>query len=241
MPARCSRSSWRPAGETGEPYIVCSSITVNRAMPKHHKRCGAEGLDLEPVLGDHAADRHRSASARTAPRSAACPRSTSRRGISGMANDHPTLHRRRDALPRQCAHRLHRQAAPRIRHGARQIFGDARTLGRAWASWAAFTVSCRRAVCRSKARWRRAGTSRCSSTSSAQGGRSFDAAGARTRALPGCADHGRDGAFQLQDGDRADRIDLDHLRRHISACIEPIPANIYTHKTLSGSFSVKNP
>jgi ribonucleoside-diphosphate reductase alpha chain len=26
-----------------------------------------------------------------------------------------------------------------------------------------------------------------------------------------------------------------------SACIEPIPANIYTHKTLSGSFTVKNP
>lgn len=26
-----------------------------------------------------------------------------------------------------------------------------------------------------------------------------------------------------------------------SACIEPIPANIYTHKTLSGSFSVRNP
>ena len=26
-----------------------------------------------------------------------------------------------------------------------------------------------------------------------------------------------------------------------SACIEPIPANVYTHKTLSGSFSVKNP
>ena len=27
----------------------------------------------------------------------------------------------------------------------------------------------------------------------------------------------------------------------VSACIEPIPANIYTHKTLSGSFTVKNP
>lgn len=26
-----------------------------------------------------------------------------------------------------------------------------------------------------------------------------------------------------------------------SACIEPVPANIYTHKTLSGSFSVRNP
>jgi len=26
-----------------------------------------------------------------------------------------------------------------------------------------------------------------------------------------------------------------------SACIEPIPANVYTHKTLSGNFSIKNP
>lgn len=26
-----------------------------------------------------------------------------------------------------------------------------------------------------------------------------------------------------------------------SACIEPVPANVYTHKTLSGSFSVRNP
>jgi len=26
-----------------------------------------------------------------------------------------------------------------------------------------------------------------------------------------------------------------------SACIEPIPGNVYTHKTLSGSFSVRNP
>lgn len=28
---------------------------------------------------------------------------------------------------------------------------------------------------------------------------------------------------------------------NLSACIEPIPANIYTHKTLSGSFTVRNP
>ena len=26
-----------------------------------------------------------------------------------------------------------------------------------------------------------------------------------------------------------------------SACIEPIPANIYNHKTLSGSFVIRNP
>ena len=31
------------------------------------------------------------------------------------------------------------------------------------------------------------------------------------------------------------------IRGGTSACIEPIPANIYTHKTLSGSFVVKNP
>ncbi len=60
------------------------------------------------------------------------------------------------------------------------------------------------------------------------------------RPLPRRRRHGRDGALQLQDGDRADRVDLDHRRRHL-ACIEPIPANIYTHKTLSGCFSIKNP
>ena len=26
-----------------------------------------------------------------------------------------------------------------------------------------------------------------------------------------------------------------------SPCVEPVPANVYTHKTLSGSFSIKNP
>src|SRR6187551_309629 len=26
-----------------------------------------------------------------------------------------------------------------------------------------------------------------------------------------------------------------------SACIEPVPGNVYTHKTLSGSFSIRNP
>ena len=61
------------------------------------------------------------------------------------------------------------------------------------------------------------------------------------RALPRRRRHGRDGALQLQDGDRADRVDLDHLPAAPRACIEPIPANIYTHKTLSGSFSIKNP
>ena len=45
----------------------------------------AEGLDLQPLLRDHPAHRQGPASARIAPRSAACPRSTSRRGTSGTA------------------------------------------------------------------------------------------------------------------------------------------------------------
>jgi ribonucleoside-diphosphate reductase alpha chain len=53
--------------------------------------------------------------------------------------------------------------------------------------------------------------------------------------VPRCRRNGRDAALQLQDGDRADRVDQHHLRR------DERPANIYTHKTLSGSFVVKNP
>ena len=44
-----------------------------------------QGHHLEPVLGDHPADRHRPARRRTGPRSAASPASTSRPGTSGTA------------------------------------------------------------------------------------------------------------------------------------------------------------
>ncbi len=47
-----------------------------------------------------------------------------------------------------------------------------------------------------------------------QGQRGLDDARRRARRLPRRRRHGRDGALQLQDGDRADRVDLDHLRRH---------------------------
>ncbi len=60
-----------------------------------------------------------------------------------------------------------------------------------------------------------------------------DDAGGRARALPRCGGYGRDGALLVQDGDRADRVHLDHLWRH-QRLYRAIPANIYTHKTLSG-------
>ena len=49
----------------------------------------------------------------------------------------------------------------------------------------------------------------------ANGRRGFDDARAGTRRLPRCGGHGRDAALLVQDGDRADRVDLDHLRRHV--------------------------
>ncbi len=47
------------------------------------------------------------------------------------------------------------------------------------------------------------------------GGRGVDDARQGARRLPRRRRHGRDGALQLQDGDRADREHLDHLRRHL--------------------------
>ena len=69
----------------------------------------------------------------------------------------------------------------------------------------------------------------------------FDGAGVRTRCLSRCRGTRRDGAVFVQNGNRTDRVDLSIICGGTSACIEPIPANIYTHKTLSGSFIVKNP
>ena len=45
--------------------------------------------------------------------------------------------------------------------------------------------------------------------------------------LPRCRRHGRDAALLVQDGDRADRVDLDHLRRHI--CLHRADPRQYLH------------
>ena len=69
---------------TGEPYIIFID-QVNRSMPKHHRDLGPQGLDLEPVLARSRFRPARTISAPTAPRSAACRRSTSKPGTSGTA------------------------------------------------------------------------------------------------------------------------------------------------------------
>ena len=59
-------------------------------------------------------------------------------------------------------------------------------------------------------------------------------------AVPGCGGIRHQGAVLAQDVDRADRVDFDHRRGIRSPGIEPIAANVFLQKTLSGSFTVRN-
>ena len=66
-------------------------------------------------------------------------------------------------------------------------------------------------------------------------------AGARARRLPGC---GREAGVMARFSHKlaiAPTASISIICGGTSAGVEPIPANIYTHKTLSGSFAVKNP
>jgi ribonucleoside-diphosphate reductase alpha chain len=60
------------------------------------------------------------------------------------------------------------------------------------------------------------------------------------RPLPGRRRHGRDGALQLQDGDRADRVDQHHLRRHL-AVHRADPGEHLHPQDAVGQLLVKNP
>ena len=58
--------------------------------------------------------------------------------------------------------------------------------------------------------------------------------------MPGRRRLRRDGAVLQQDGDRAHRVDLSIIAGNASPGIEPIAANVFLQKTLSGSFTVRN-
>jgi ribonucleoside-diphosphate reductase alpha chain len=59
-------------------------------------------------------------------------------------------------------------------------------------------------------------------------------------ACPDAAEHGRVERFSHKLA-IAPTASISVICGGTSACIEPIPANVYTHKTLSGSFAVRNP
>ena len=79
-------------------------------------RPGPQGVDLQPVLGDHAADRQ--GSSRRRPHRGLLPVVAEPRDL-GPVERRQVVHRGRHALPRQCADRLHRPRARR--DGPRQV------------------------------------------------------------------------------------------------------------------------
>ena len=101
-------------------------------------------------------------------------------------------------------------------------------------------ASCRRRACRSRARWPSRGTCGCSSTSARQADEASMMLAQERGPCPDAADMGVMERFSCKMA-IAPTASISIICGGTSAGIEPIPANIYTHKTLSGTFSVKNP
>ena len=109
----------------------------------------------------------------------------------------------------------------------------------AWARWVS-TPTCRTTAFRSRARSRAPRTCACSSICAARRTRRracWRKSAAPARMRPSAACRSASATSSRSRRPRASRV----ICGGTSACIEPIPANIYTHKTLSGSFSVRNP
>jgi ribonucleoside-diphosphate reductase alpha chain len=92
---------------TGEPYIIFID-QVNRSMPEASPRSRPQGLDLQPLLRDHAADRQ--GPSRQGPHRRLLPLVLEPRDL-GPVERRQEFHRGRDALPRQCPDRLYRPRA----------------------------------------------------------------------------------------------------------------------------------
>jgi ribonucleoside-diphosphate reductase alpha chain len=110
-----------------------------------------------------------------------------------------------------------------------------------WASarWVSI-LTCRNRASRSKARWRAPPTCACSNTCAARPmpPRNCWPKNAAPVPTPPSAASWERFSHKLA---IAPTASISVICGGTSACIEPIPANIYTHKTLSGSFSVRNP
>ncbi len=191
---------------TGEPYIIFID-PVNRSMPKHHRdlglkvrrRTSARKSRFRPA---------RTISAPTAPPSAASARSTSRPGTSGTTTSSfiEDVMRFLDNVLSDYIARAPDEMA-RAKYSAERE----RSVGLGVMGFHSFLQA------REPAVRRRDGEELEHEDLQAHpraGRRGLDDARERARAVPRRRRHGRDGALQLQDGDRADRVDLDHLRRH---------------------------
>ena len=215
--------------QTGEPYLLFID-TVNRALPKHQRELGLKvstsNLCSEIMLPtglDH----------RDEERTAVCCLSSLNLETWDAVERRAGLHRGRDAHARQCADAFHHGRARQ--HGARALFGAARALGRPRRDGLSFVPAGARAF-RSKARWRNPGTCNIFRKIRREADAASVALAQRARRLPRCAERGMKARFSHKIA-IAPTASISIICGGTSACIEPIPANIYNHKTLSGALS----
>ena len=120
--------------------------------------------------------------------------------------------RRHHALPRQCHSGLHRTGAGF--NGAGALLGNARTVGRPRCDGLSFLPA---EPADSDGIGHGQGLEQAYlQTDQGTGRRLLRLAGRRARTLPGCGRIRHHGTVLEQDGDRADRVALDHLRRLIA-------------------------
>ena len=219
--------------ETGEPYLLFIDH-VNDAIPEHHKLAGLKvkmsNLCSEITLptGMDADGNERTA--------VCCLSSVNLENYPRMGKP-SDLHRRLHPLPRQRAQRLHRKGAQL--DGARQILGAARTLDRAWRHGLPLLP---------------AGDGRAAGKRDEQGlepphvpapesGRGPMASVKLAHERGACLDAAEYGIMERFSNKIAiaPTASISIICGGTSAGIEPIPTNAYTHKTLSGSFLVRNP
>ena len=194
--------------ETGEPYLIFVDH-VNNARPEHHKLAGLEvktsNLCSEITLPT-GIDHHGK------QRTAVCCLSLAQsRDLSRVARA-SDLHRGRDALPRQRAAGLHRQRRHRLRRATYAAMRE-RSVGPGRHGLPLLPAAEQHPA--------RIGDGQGVEQEDVQAHprpvrRGVEVARQGARRLPGCRRLRHRGALLQQARDRADRLDLDHLRRRLA-------------------------
>ncbi len=221
--------------QTGEPYLLFIDA-VNRALPKHQRELGLKVTHIEPVQRDHAADRHGPLTARSARRSAVCRRLNIETwdqwaSAGGFIEDVLRF------LDNVLTHFIDEAPDGMTARATIPPCASARSASGVM-GFHSFLQCAEHSV--GKRDGEVLESARCSARSAGTPMRRL----LRWRRSAAPAWMRRNAALT-----RASATSWRSRRRRRSAssaaapaaCVEPIPANIYTHKTLSGAFSVRNP
>ena len=218
--------------ETGEPYLIFSDH-VNRARPEHHKLAGLEvktsNLCSEITLPT-GIDQHGK------QRTAVCCLSVAEPGELVRVEGPSAVHRGRDAVPRQRAAGFHRARA--AGDGAGEVFGDARAQRGAGRDGLPLVPAI---AGRAVGERDRQGVEQADVQAHPRAGRCRE-----PRCWPRSAGRAPDAAeYGIMERfshkmSIAPTASISIIAGNSSPGIEPIAANVFLQKTLSGSFSVRN-